>query len=392
MRSTPTLTPEALPGSNEARIQEAILLTQKGELDQAAAICQRMLERLSRIPARRRTSNSELHLVQMDTVILLADIYAQQGNWAAVEELCARAQVLQPERADHWLAEPLNLRVEHGDPQEGFRGLKALTASQPDNFIFWSSLMLAALKVSDFETALVASDYALNLIDGGEDLELIGGLYMHRFSIFQGQGEWRQAEDAWRTACQYDDTLEDVRETIVRMYLSAGLYDNALDLLDKVDDQSPGGMGAMHYRAWVANQRGDQVRARYLWRKLTESSLAEKREHAVVVALAYCWLRQEDRALGLLLADAATRRGMEYVTALTLALAWAMHGDGQAALANIKLATTFSRARRKTDLAPALDWIDFEQLVEDEALKGELRPYFEAPLPGAVDPRHNQIS
>ena len=49
--------------------------------------------------------------------------------------------------------------------------------------------------------------------------------------------------------------------------------------------------------------------------------------------------------------------------------------------ANLKLAAQRKALRDEPErLLSALDWIDFEQLVDDQAVKAELKPYFEKPL------------
>lgn len=376
MKPSSTLDRNALPGSYEARAQEAALLAQQGELEQAAALCQRLIERLSRIPERRRTSDSSLYLVQIEVFILLAKIYSQQGNWTAVDELCAQGQALHPEYADRWLVEPHTLRLQHGQAAEGVRGLQALAEARPDSFYLWSILAQTALEAQDLEAAQKASDHAETLIGQADDEEEIGSFYVNRFLICQYLGQWYDAERAWLTGCVFDSALEEMREMVIRMYLSAGLYDDALRL---VDDETLGAAGADFYRAWIATQRGDRVRARHLWRQVIEAEPSDGFDNTGLQALAHCWLHQEDAALGILLEKVSAIGILTTATALTLALAWAMHGDGQAALANVRLAAAQS-AHMLADnpLLPALDWIDFEQLVEDEAIKAELRPYFEA--------------
>ncbi len=232
MTSTPSLEPQALPGSYEARAQEAALLIQQGELDQAAAICQRIVERIGRIPERRRIHDTPLYFARMEAFILLAKIYGQQGNWTAVDELCAQGQALHPEYADRWLVEPHMRRVQHGQAAEGVRGLQALAEARPDSFYLWSTLAQTALDAQDLEAAQKASDHAETLIGQADDEEEIGSFYTNRFLICQYLGQWHDAERAWLTGCVFDRALAEMREVVMRMYLSAGLYDDALRLVN----------------------------------------------------------------------------------------------------------------------------------------------------------------
>jgi tetratricopeptide (TPR) repeat protein len=376
MPSTPSLSPDYLPGSYDERNDEARYLFKQGELDQAAAICQRIIERISRLPERRRSHGSPLHDALMQAAILLAEIHARQADWPALDDLCTRAQAAHPVYAHRWAVEPFMLRIQYGQPQAGIRGLQALAESQPDSFYMWRMLAQAALDVDDLDLAMTASDHAEQIAEHDENIE-DQDLVAHqviRFRLFQQRGQWHEAAREWNSACLLDDEMEAVREVVVRMFLQAGLYDDALDY---VDDEVLGAALGDYYRGWVANRRGDLVRARYLWRKIVESDPDED-DNPAVRAIAYCYLRQPDAALAVLLEALGGGSAVSVADALALALAWAMHGDVDAARANLRLAVKRSATARKPNpLLAALDWFEFEHLVQDQAIKAELRPFFE---------------
>ncbi len=193
--------------------------------------------------------------------------------------------------------------------------------------------------------------------------------YIVRFKLFRRRGEWHEAAQEWNMACAWDEGMEELREAVVRMFLEAGLYDDALDYLD---DESLTAIVANYYRAWIAQQRGDLVRARHLWRKIVEADPNDDDlDNPVVRALAHCWLRQPDAALALMLEELASGGLLSMAEALALALAWAMHGDAAAARGNVKLAIERQpSAAQPSKLIPALDWIDFEQLVAGRSHQG----------------------
>lgn len=379
MTISPTLNPDNLPGSYADRNDEARRLFNQGALDQAAAICQRIVDRISRLPERRRPHDSSLHHSLLAAFILLAEIYAKQGDWPAVDDLCLRAQAAHPEYAHRWAIEPFVLRIQHGRPQQGIDGLQALAESNPDSFYFWDTLAQKAWESGNSDLALAASDRAAQLATPNEDPDDMASHHIVRFELFQERGEWQQAVHEWDMACTWDAEMENLREVIVRMFLAAGLYDEALE---HVKDEWLTDLMADYYRAWIAQQRGDTVRSRHLWRKVAEADPDHYETNSPTLrALSHCWLGQPDAALGVLLEQLADSGVMHAAQALALALAWAMHGDASAAQANIKLAVKRSATAMKPDpLLSALDWIDFEQLVQDEAIKAELRPYFEPSL------------
>lgn len=378
MPSSTTLNPSTLPGSYEDRYAAANDLVRRGELEPAAALCARLIDRISSLPARRRPLNSQLDKVLLGAYILLAEIRARQGDWPALDDLCQRARQAYPAYADRWRIEPFMLRVDHDQPREGLEGLQALTESEPESLFLAMTLARAALSLEDLPLAEWALDRAEPLAAGSGDPEALAELHFGRFHLLRERGQWREAAQAWDAARALDPDAEDAREVVVRMLLGAGLLDDALRYVEE-DALTP--VVANYYRAWIAQQRGDQVRARYLWRKIVEKDPAEDDAVTPVVqASAYCWLRQPDAALGLLLKGVSAAGVLEAPELIALALAWAMHGDGEAARANLKLASQrLSTPRRPDRLLLAVDWIDFEQLVDDDAIKAELRPFFQAP-------------
>jgi tetratricopeptide (TPR) repeat protein len=376
MPSSPSLNPNYLPGSYEERNDQAHHLFNQGELDQAAAICRRIIERISHLPERRRADGSALHTVLMEASILLAEIHAKQADWPALDDLCMRAQVRHPVYAQRWAIEPFMLRIRYGQPQAGIRGLQALADGEPDSFYLWRTLAQAAVDAADLDLALDASDHAQRVMTGEEDVDDIAPYHIVRFRLFKWRGQWYEAAREWRSACLLDNEMEELRDEVVRMFLAAGLYDDALNY---VDDEVLGAMVANYYRGWVAHRRGDQVRARHLWRKIVESDPDEE-DNPPVRAIAYCYLRQSDAALAAMMDYIGNGGAVDVPESMTLALAWAMHGDVDAARSNLQMAAKRAATEAGSGpLLPALDWIDFEQLVVDDAIKAELRPFFEPP-------------
>jgi tetratricopeptide (TPR) repeat protein len=382
MTPSPTLDSIQLRGSYAERIDEAHRLSRRGELEPAAAICRRIIDRIGRLPERRRLPGSDLHDALQSASILLAEVYAQQGDWPALDEQCLRGQAAYPKHAHRWAVEPFMLRIQYGRPQEGIDGLRTLAESNPESFYIWRLLAEKAWETENRDLALMASDHAAPLATPDEAPADMASYHIVRFELFEGSGEWQQAVHEWNLACGWDKEVEEMRGMVVRMFLGAGLYDDALQYLEK---EALPVIVADYYRAWIAQQRGDVVRARHLWRKLAESGHDDyEPDSPALRAESHCWLGQPDAALAILL-EAVGDQGAIYAgDALALGLAWALHGDGQTAESNIKLAIARSASSPKSDpLLPALDWIDFEQLVTDEAIKATLRPYFEPPRPPA---------
>lgn len=378
MPPTTNTTPElvSLPGSYEERYAEAHQHYRRGEFEPAAAICRRIIDRISRLPERRRPPDSPLDRVLLGAHILLAKIHARQGDWAGVDDLCLRGQHAHPSLADRWRIEPFLLRAAHGRAAEGMQGVQALAESEPDKLYFWTILAETGLAQNDLAVAERALDHALALPDSADDPQQLAGLYALRFQVLRERGQWSAAAAAFETSCRLDEETEYLRETVVRMFLREGLWDDALL---HVEGPGMGPASAQYYRAWIANQRGDQVRARYLWRNLVDRASDPAGEDITVLrAMSFCWLDQPDAALAVMLEAQSQGPFEDSSEATALALAWAMHGDVDAARANLQLASQLYASEIAPDRPlPGLNWVDFEQLVQDEAVKAELRPFFE---------------
>ncbi len=109
---------------------------------------------------------------------------------------------------------------------------------------------------------------------------------------------------------------------------------------------------------------------------MVEADHAKDRAVLNAQAMAWCHLGEPRNALSLLLREVSASRDLSARTALILTLAWAMDGNLEAAKADLGIATQglSDTVRGKLSL---LEWYDFEQLVQDEAIKAELRPHFE---------------
>lgn len=378
MTSTPILDPTHLSGSYTERVEEAHRLFQRDELEPAAAICQRVIDRIGRLPERRRRPGSDLYNSLWTASIQLAEITAKQGDWPALDEQCLRGQTAQLEHAHRWAIEPFMLRIQYGRPQEGIDGLRALAESNPGSFYIWRMLAQKALETGNHDLALRASDHAAPLATPDEAPTDMVSYHIVRFELFEASGEWQQAVHEWNMACGWEQEMEEMRGIVVRMFLGAGLYDDALQHLE--GEALPVIVGD-YYRAWITQQRGDVVRARHLWRKLAEADHDDyEPDSPALRALSHCWLGQPDPALAILLESVASQGVIHASDALALGLAWAMHGDAQAAESNIKLAIARHAPSSESDpRLPALDWTEFEQLVTDDAIKTALRPYFKPP-------------
>lgn len=376
-----TGTPIVIAGSYGDRLNEAQWRRDKGQLDEALAIAQRVLDRILRLPERRRAPGSELHAYQIRAAALLADVHHKLGNVTAAEELWQQLVVWDEEDEVYWRREIGSRQVERGDVEQGLEYLRALTEAFPDDVNSWLTLISVAANVGQYSLAKAYLDEAMPLIieidDDGDlaDALMIGSL------IAMETANWREAVDLWYEALDVDPALDKMAERLLRKLLLAEQYDLAHELLDDKFLPAP---VTQHYQAWIAQRQGDRLRARYLWRQVAERDGDDEENTLVVVrALALCWLGRPWEAAEALLRIASEERSLRDSIAATVALAWAMLGRSEEARADLLLVT---RLGKEVHPLSSLEWFDFDSLVTDETIKADLRQFFNLDSPQPSPP------
>ncbi|MCB0236057.1 MAG: hypothetical protein KDG58_17870, partial [Anaerolineae bacterium] len=262
-------------------------------------------------------------------------------------------------------------QIERGEVDEGIRQLHELAEENPDDIHNWLAAAEAAMEAGRYDSTEAWLQRARPLYAAVEDDELAASYVLLRYRLNSQLGRWREALDDWYGAMELSEELEQFAEMTVRELLAAEQYDLTLELLTDEVFLPP---VVQYYQAWIARHRGDQVRARHLWRQLieTEQDAYEALNLVQLKALSLCWLGRPAEAVAMILQEVELTGELQSIDALALALGWGMMGKATEARANL------SSAVGRADVQPlsALEWYDFDTLIRDEALKTELRKYF----------------
>ena len=360
-----------IPGSYDERLAEARRLRNHGAYDEALAILERISARLLRLPERRRAPGSELWVNLIAATALMADIKATTGHVDEAESLWAQLEEWDRRRWTSWRRLRLIRQIERGEVDEGIRQLHELAEENPDDIHNWLAAAEAAMEAGRYDSTEAWLQRARPLYAAVEDDELAASYVLLRYRLNSKLGRWREALDDWYGAMGLNEELEQFAEMTVRELLAAEQYDLALELLTDEVFLPP---VVQYYQAWIARHRGDQVRARHLWRQLieTEQDAYEALNLVQLKALSLCWLGRPAEAVAMILQEVELTGELQSIDALALALGWGMMGKATEARANL------SSAVGRADVQPlsALEWYDFDTLIRDEALKTELRKYF----------------
>lgn len=373
--TSPQLSLPEIPGSYYDRIMEARWREERGEREEAAAIYRRIVDRISNLPERRRLPDSDLNLFLTAAAASLVMAHGALGDFEAAQTLCEKLEIWDAEHAHRWQLRRFELRIDQGLVDEGLAGLQQLADREPDEFFTWYILANEAIDARRFDLAEPALARAAVLAPQAKPDEVFGNalaqVYVTWYDFYRLQQRWQDAGRAWDKALALDPDVGDLQEQVLRMFLDAKLWDDAQRYVGGVLE----GPAGEYYQGYLAYRRGDKVRARAIWRKLVEADFGEDRSARHVKAIAWCYLGAPHQALDLLLHEVKADRELGARTALLLALAWAMEGNASAAQADLGIATNILRDTQSIGFSQ-LDWYDFEELVQDEALKAQLRPIF----------------
>ena len=133
---------------------------------------------------------------------------------------------------------------------------------------------------------------------------------------------------------------------------------------------------AHFYQAWIARHRGDEVRARHLWRQViaTEDEDSDEGSLSTLKAMSLCWLGRPLEAAAMVLEEVNTTGQLRPLDAISLALAWGMQGKNRRGTRQPGLRV---RGAVQSSRCSPLEWYDFDTLITDEDVKAALREYFD---------------
>ncbi len=363
-----------IPGSYEDLLAQARQARANGQADQAIALYSRIVDRLSEVLSQMSPRDEQLQ----DYLVTAADelqlVLDWEGDHARASALCRRVAELDPDNRQLWLRRAATERIHAGEIEEGLAELRRLVEEEPDEF--WHPLELAA-RLLDLGRLDEAEAYLAEADRRAQDNEEKGLTYWTRARLLRERGQYLEAARAWEVACKHDPFFRKAAETIYRMFLEIGDYDNAMLYLNT--EENP--LLAGYYRGLLAHLRGDKARAEKAWRRVIRYQPGSFDGGWEAWAMAQLRLGEKQTALEFLVELARCGYSTEQCY-LTTALAWAVSGNPDAAKANLDVAL---RIRRQTfgprALLPAEQWRDFEEMVTDEALKQEIQGYFAARKP-----------
>ena len=106
-------------------------------------------------------------------------------------------------------------------------GLKQLADSEPDKFEHWNVLAAAAMGERQYDLAEQALDRAAFLAPLAKDEDASAQVHLTRYHLYRLQRRWKEAGNEWDKAVELDADIRETQEGVLRMFLGAGLWDDA---------------------------------------------------------------------------------------------------------------------------------------------------------------------
>lgn len=364
-----------LPNSYEDLFFRGKALAQAGETEQAIELFSRLVDRLGRLSESVFARREGLRNVQLRACLELAGLFQSEGRYAEAIEAEGRLLQTHPDSSAVWRRDLAVLRMSAGAVDEGLKELGGLADESPDDI--WNWLVLANEARIEGRLAESQSAYAraLDVVgtqeEAKQDRKTLAEIHFGRFRLHEALGQLDEAVAAWETAIQYEPTVKNTVRNVYQMLATAGRYEQALDYVARDENA----MQAGFQRGIIAELSGDAASAAKEFEAVAAlDPLQFEQGHD-------CWaeavLRQKNPLPFLQrLRPLLSSHGSIRLLVLS-GIAWAMHGEKDLAQGvfeqSIGLLKRSRPAKQKLDGA---DWRLLTSLIDDEAMRASLRPYF----------------
>jgi tetratricopeptide (TPR) repeat protein len=359
-----------LPDSYEGLHNRAQALVRRGQIEDSIAHYRRLTDRLGRLSdpilARRR----DLRDLHRQARLEFAGLLTAEGRYAEaleVEQVLLRTD---PDEAARWRRDLAVLRAAKGEVESGLAELRSLAEEDPDQPEGWMLLAQEARIAGRFAESQRALDRALAACQA-EDADTLAEIHYQRFLLFKEMKRLDEALAAWEEAAHHDPELSKTVREVYTMLTDVGRFTDAQRYVKKDDNALQAGF----QQGLIASLTGRPIDAREAWQQVSALNPDDFEYGHDAWVEAVLRLRDPDPALEWL-QGALPAVGTPRLLILS-GIGWAMRQDGELAAVLFQQAINLLRRerppKRKLDSA---DWRLLDSLIQDDALKTDLKPYF----------------
>jgi tetratricopeptide (TPR) repeat protein len=351
-------------------LDQAQAAYQARNLHQSIALYQRLFDRVGRLSERIFDRRPELRDMHRQAGMDLVNLLGLEGRYAEAIEVTEELARRYPGETDAWRRDLAMLRLAKGEADRGLSELEALADEEPEDVWNWIVLASESRIEGRFAESDAALDRALD-VAASADPEVVAEVHYQRFQLLKDMGQIDDAIAAWEQAVAvHSDVAGQVRDVYV-LLTEAGRYAEALAYVERDGNQLQAGF----QRGLIRSLTGDPDGARQEWQAV--AAMDPEKFESGHDAWAEAVLRLGDPVPAL---EGLQRLLGSHASIRLLALsgiAWAMHGDQEAALSLLERTTELmQRSRPPKKKLDSADWRLLDSLVSDEEMKAALRPNF----------------
>lgn len=384
-QSTPKQEPIIIKGSWEDLLQQAQQLA-GNQNDDAIPLYQKLVTRLSKLPAAQRMANNErlqqifLHAaLQLQSYLTLRERYAEA--LAVLDEAHALAD---EEGRDAIAYQKVMVLLMAERLEEAFAQLHTAATALTADIADWGALVMQYLRHGRLEEAARALEEAAAWVDAqeqsgeiddadlGEDYGYVADL---RADLAIQQGDWDAAEAHYAKAMAGDALYKQNIHLFYMRLLQHGQAERALPYIQR-DRQHPirAGFwqGVAHYRL------GQPAEAERHWQKVLKLDPKQSQEPSFSeLILTHYYLGDKERiGLGNVLRVIQESRRYDWQTLFLAGLGWAIQGRLDNGEANFQVAVNQRRMAGQGKLLPKQVW-DYCVDLLDATAQASVAKYFE---------------
>ena len=336
----------------------------RGEWTAALPEYRRVVDHLSKLGPTALDKHDNLKELLEQAANELLSLLNYTGQYGTAIEVLEKLQAAMPEREAVWKREAARFRARQGDVERGAAELQALAAARPDDPLLEIGLGEVEIERGERRKAMAHFARAAELASEPEAQAVAYRLLLDGYMLLE---QWDEAEQAWERAFALDRAMEDSLPWVYQVFLGKGLTDRARTYIRR--EKNPNRRGL--YAGLADYLDGDVDGARRHWRKVLKRRISPGEEGLDSWIEAGLRLGEPETVLQQI-APLLGAGGINSRAAALIGMALAMVGETERA---DRILGTI-REQFGQDRLPRADWLLFDTLTEDEAVKEAIKHPF----------------
>ncbi|MEM7031875.1 MAG: hypothetical protein AAF629_20140 [Chloroflexota bacterium] len=361
-----------LSGSYEELATQAQQHMRNNQYAEAKDIYERVYNRLGKMKDSLLEKRPRLRELQVMSTRMLADLSSFDGEHDQAIEYYTTALNIDPDQKLEYQRGIAQMKIDKGEANTGLDELRAIAftnAGEPDPWI-WLSVELWTQ--GNNGEAIENLERVVSMT--GVESRSQSAAYTYLHDIYREEERIEDAADAWQKAWQVVDSEIDDVSPLYQMYFEVGNLEEANRWLK--DEKNP--LRAGFYKGLFAQADGSDKAEKSAWRKTASLNPLDQQDGHEAWAESALRINFAPDRIAYTLREVAGQNLINIRGTILLAIAFARMGQAEPADFALQQAIDISqRARPRRDQLSLGHWELFDELVADDAIKEQVRGYFE---------------